>query len=221
MKYRSPIKSLCIVIAGGDVNEHIIHPKGALVVCADCGYRHALAQGIKPDAIVGDFDSWTEELPKGVALVKHPPEKDDTDTWLAIEYGRSKGRDNFIIYGAFGGDRIDHTIANLQLLYRMAAEGLSGHFRYRNQNVFLQDFSHDHELEMLLGGGARFSLFALTDVCTDVSIENAKYPLAHAKLRNSYPLGVSNEVAEDCDHVIITANSGMMLVVTENQSQES
>lgn len=208
-----PVRKLCIVIAGGDVQEQIIHPKGALVICADCGYRHALAQGIKPDVVVGDFDSWTESLPKGVKCVTHPPEKDDTDTWLAIEYGRAKGRNNFLVYGAFGGDRIDHTFANFQLLHRMAAEGIGGTFRYRKQSLYVHDFSRKHELEMILGDGAGFSLFSLTDVCTDVSIENAKYPLAHAELRNSCPLGVSNEVAEGYDYVVITAKSGMMLIV--------
>lgn len=214
MIFRDPVKDLCIVIAGGDVQEEIIHPKGALVVCADCGCRHALAQGIRPDVVVGDFDSWTEPLPKGVKLVTHPPEKDDTDTWLAIEYGRAHGRNNFIIYGAFGGERIDHAIANLQLLHRMAVEGIRGIFRYRKQSLSVHNFLYKHELEMILGDGSAFSLFSLTDVCTDVSIENAKYPLSHAELRNSYPLGVSNEVADGYDYVVITARSGMMLVVT-------
>ena len=210
---RDSAHKLCIVVAGGDVKEEIVHPEGALVVCADCGYRHARAQGIRPDAIVGDFDSWTEELPEGVALVQHPPEKDVTDTWLAIEYGKAQGCEDFMIFGAFGGERIDHAVANLQLLHRMAAEGMNGRCCYRKQSMFVHDFSRRHELEISLEEDTGFSLFSLTDVCTDVSIKNAKYPLFHAELRNCYPLGVSNEAAEGCDHVVITASTGMMLVV--------
>ena len=109
----------CVIIAGGDVTGEIRIPKNALVICADCGYRHALQQGIEPDVLIGDFDSYTEPLPEHCKILKHPIEKDETDTMLAVYYGKEQGCQMFCIYGVFGGKRIDHSIANIQMLHHM------------------------------------------------------------------------------------------------------
>lgn len=208
-----------IIIAGGDVKETIEIPEHTLVVCADCGYRHALAQGIVPDAIVGDFDSWTESLPEGTEILRHPPEKDDTDTWLAIEYAKSHGCGDFVIYGAFGGDRIDHAIANIQLLHRMETNALTGTLVYGDQRVSLLS-GGEYVVEILHENCGMFSLFSLTEQCTGVTVRNAKYPLEDAVLRQDYPLGVSNETLGN--KVYITIETGVLLIVqTLVQSQNS
>lgn len=201
-----------IILAGGEVREEIQVPPGAAVICADCGYRHALAQGIVPDAVVGDLDSWTQPLPAHVTVLQHPPEKDDTDTWLAILHGRALGCRHFVIYGAFGGARIDHAVANVQLLRRMAETGLHGELVYGEQRVFLW-MPEDGVLRLRDGG--MFSLFSLTETCTGVCVRGAKYPLKNAVLRQSYPIGVSNERTEDPAE--ITLQSGVLLVVTDAQ----
>lgn len=199
-------EKLCIVIAGGDVRETISIPAGAFVVCADCGYRHAKAQDIVPDAVVGDLDSWTGELPDA-EIIRHPPEKDDTDTWLAVACGKEKGCREFCIYGAFGGERIDHAIANVQLLERMQAEGLRGELYYGQQRVFLWTAGET----LRLRDCTMFSVFALSKRCTGVSIRGAKYALEDAVLCRQYPLGISNETAGEA---VLTAESGVFLVVT-------
>ena len=58
----------CVIISGGDIAEKIFIPEKALIICADCGYRHALAQNIQPDIIVGDFDYFQGELRENIEI---------------------------------------------------------------------------------------------------------------------------------------------------------
>ncbi|MDE6657231.1 MAG: thiamine diphosphokinase, partial [Oscillospiraceae bacterium] len=123
----------CVIIAGGDVTEKINIPEHALIICADCGYSHALAQNICPDIIVGDFDSYKGQLPENSKIIYLPTEKDVSDTWYAVQYAHEQGYSRFEIYGACGGERIDHTIANLQLLHAMAEKNLEVILYHKNQ----------------------------------------------------------------------------------------
>ncbi|MDE5737432.1 MAG: thiamine diphosphokinase, partial [Oscillospiraceae bacterium] len=123
----------CVIISGGDVAEQIMIPDKALIICADCGYRHALAQNIQPDMIVGDFDSYQGKFPENSKIICLPTEKDVSDTWYAVQYAQEQGYSKFEIYGTFGGERIDHTIANLQLLHAMAEKNLEFVLYYKNQ----------------------------------------------------------------------------------------
>ena len=75
-----------------------------LVIAADAGYLNLQKAGIKPDVIIGDFDS--AKKPETDAQVEaFPVLKDDTDTMLAIRYGFRSGYNRFEIYGGIGGER--------------------------------------------------------------------------------------------------------------------
>ncbi len=197
----------CVIIAGGDVSGEIAIPGGALVICADCGYRHARRQGIVPDVLMGDFDSFTEPLPADCPVLRHPAEKDETDTTLAVYYGREQGCTEFHIYGALGGARFDHTMANIQLLHHMAQQGLCGILHDKSTTITVQP-PGTTQYPAFRG---YLSLFALTERCTGVTLEGVKYPLRNAELRCSYPLGVSNEIT--AAEATVTIESGMLLVI--------
>lgn len=197
----------CVIIAGGDVREEIAVPEGALLLCADCGYRHALRQGLVPDVLMGDFDSFTEPLPATCRVLRHPAEKDETDTMLAVYYGRDCGYREFHIYGALGGTRFDHTMANIQMLHHMAEQGLCGILHDGNTTISVQ-----------LPGTVAYpafegylSIFALTETCGGVTLRGVKYPLENGTLHSSYPLGVSNEIT--AGQAEITLQSGVLLVI--------
>lgn len=86
----------------------------------DRGTIHLMAKGIVPDIAVGDFDSLSEpervELKQQIAkVVSSHPEKDDTDTELAMEIAVNNFPDcSYELIGATGG-RIDHLLSNLWL----------------------------------------------------------------------------------------------------------
>lgn len=101
----------------------------ALVVAADGGARHALPLGLAIDRWVGDGDSLGEagiaELEAaGVPVERARPDKDASDTELAVLAARSMGATQLTVLGALGGPRVDHAIANLGLLSMPELESL-------------------------------------------------------------------------------------------------
>lgn len=203
----------CVILAGGDVSEKIRIQSGEMLICADSGYRHALKQNLKPDVLIGDFDSYTEELPEDVEIVRYPVEKDVSDTWACVQYAKEKGFDCFKIYGAFGGDRIDHSIANLQLIRSIAEENLNAVLYYKKQ--ILMNVNADEPDYLIPDFFPYFSVFALSEVCRGVTITGAKYPLSNAELKNSFPLGLSNEVNTPTGAYVSVKEGILLLVMTK------
>ena len=80
-------RATCYIIAAG---EHYSAPSepdsGDMVIAADGGYDYLCGFNIKPDLIIGDFDS-LGLVPSGSSVIKLPAVKDNTDTEAAIEEG--------------------------------------------------------------------------------------------------------------------------------------
>ena len=114
------------------------------VIAVDAGVLVAERLGIAVDYLVGDFDTLgAEELARrehtaGLTVRKYNPQKDDTDTEIAVnlalgmEKGREKAKperkgffpEQVVLFGATG-TRLDHTLANLFLLARFEEAGIS------------------------------------------------------------------------------------------------
>ena len=78
----------CVIIAGADINNYENAKKylkdDDFIICCDCGLRHLQKLNVKPNLIVGDFDSHQNpHLP--VETIVLPCEKDDTDTGFAVK----------------------------------------------------------------------------------------------------------------------------------------
>lgn len=196
-----------VIFGGASVipSEQPVVPEADCYICADAGVRLAQALGMTPDWIVGDFDS-LGEIPERSDVAVYPAEKDDTDLILAAKYALSKDCTELIFYGALGG-RLDHTIANLQMLRMLADAGARG--------ILVDD---RHWVTLQRGGKVRyprregyFSLFSLTETCEDVTLEGVAYPLVHGTLSGTFPLGVSNEII--AEEAVVTVGKGDLLVV--------
>lgn len=197
-----------VIFAGAPVQPELQPPvpQANLYLCADAGVRLAQALGIVPDRIMGDFDS-LGNVPAGENVEAFSPEKDDTDILPPAKYALSAGCSRLIFYGALGG-RLDHMVANLQML-RFLAD--------RNAQGILVD--HAHWITLQRGGtasyprreGMYFSLFAMTERCEDVTLEGVAYPLCHGAFSNAFPLGVSNEILAETAKV--TVGKGDLLVM--------
>src|SRR5947209_4412542 len=92
-----------------------------LVIAADSGASTALQYGCTPTIIVGDFDSLDaprlQELKtRGSRIVQATVEKNETDTELAVQAAIEAGADTITLLGGLGGERFDHTMANILLL---------------------------------------------------------------------------------------------------------
>lgn len=202
------MSKVCSIICGSPECDLPYDPEG-LIICADKGLDHALARGLTPDIVVGDFDSAVTKPPEGVRVVRTIPEKDDTDTILACETAIEAGCDEIRLYCALGG-RTDHTIANIQTMEMMRQRGVNVTIISSSERIYLV---HEREAAIPKFHGY-VSVFSYGETCI-VSEYGMKYGLVRYRLDNAYPLGVSNEVAEDIGRIIV--HGGTALVIEHHE----
>ena len=96
----------CFIYAAGTFYGLREPPReGDLQIAADAGLHLCERLGVRPDVVLGDFDSMdASEAPPD--CIRVPVEKDDTDTMLALREGLRRGCDTFYLYGATGGARL-------------------------------------------------------------------------------------------------------------------
>ena len=184
----------CYIISAVEMKNNFPSPDADdLVIAADAGYLNLQKTDIKPDVIIGDFDS--AKKPETDAQVEaFPVLKDDTDTMLAIRYGFQSGYKRFEIYGGIGGERTDHTIANIQSLAYIAEHGGSGTLVGENERFTLIKNS---SVTLHSEKGKTLSVFAYGGIAEGVSIKGAVYESDSLELSPFFPLGVSNKFKED------------------------
>ncbi len=199
------MSGICSIICGAPsagISKSLIE---GLVIAADRGLDYALKAGIIPDIVVGDFDSAESPVPNGVECIRVSPIKDDTDAMLAAETAMERGCDELRFFCALGG-RLDHTAANIQMLYALLERGIRAELYGIKERVYL-----------LRGAAADIprydgylSVFSYGDSAV-VSESGVKYPLDRHRLTNSFPLGVSNEITAPTAR--ITAHEGTALIM--------
>lgn len=180
---------ICYIIGAGDCSKlDFKKEKQDYVIAADGGYKHLLSANIVPDILIGDFDS-LKTVPQDIEIIKLNPVKDLTDMNFATEFGIEKGYAEFVLFGALGG-RIDHSLANIQLLAQLSKKGMKASIRDGNA-VITAVTNGKVTFDSSFKGYV--SVFAHSDVCENVNIKGLKYSLKNAALKNSFSLGVSNE----------------------------
>lgn len=186
-----------------------------LVVCADGGLEHALAVGIRPHVVLGDFDSlgdayeeFLERESASVEVIRYPIEKDKTDGHLAVEYALKAGVKEIWMFGALGG-RFDHSLGNLFLAYRCLDEGASLKIIGGRQSVLM--LQGPETTEIYGKAGDYVSLVPLTPTSEGVSTSGLYYPLQQATLYRGDTRGLSNELLAGIGSV--TIESGTLLLI--------
>ncbi len=209
-----------LIVADGDIPpraaiERLLPAGGPdLVVAADGGALKAAGLGWTPHVVVGDADSLpaaaADELRRsGAEVVIHPVAKNESDTELAMREAIARGAATVLVVGAFGGSRIEHTIANLLLL---CLPGLG------DRDVRLADGS---SVVRLLQGGATVtiegeagdfvSLLPLTPVVDGVTTRDLLYPLVDEPLHQGPARGLSNVLTGA--RATVSTRTGRLLVV--------
>ena len=206
MDEKAPI---CYVFGAGDGSDGVLSLRdGDFSVAADGGLLLAERLGVKPDLLLGDFDS-LGYVPQGEKLKVFPPQKDETDLMLACREGLSRGYRRFRLYGALGGSRVSHTVANLQLLRWLADQDAVGTLCGRGCEVTLL---RERTVRFPAGQTGFLSLFAAGERAV-VTAHGVAYPLERGVLTGRYPLGVSNEFC-GCD-AEVTVHEGDLWLVLE------
>ncbi|MDI6870296.1 MAG: thiamine diphosphokinase [Bacillota bacterium] len=219
----------------GTEAEREILRQADVVVAADGGARYAWEAGRRAEVVVGDGDSLGEALSeketerpaflRGCRIVRVPREKDETDLELALDEAVRLGCREVVFLGALGG-RLDHTLANLQLLAAAAERGVKASLVDADRRVYLLAAGDtlkggESALDVLeLSGrpGEYVSLLPVTPVAAGIWTEGLKYPLQGEDLYFGRARGVSNEFLAEQARVCLT--SGMLLVVVPGGSHD-
>lgn len=192
------MEKTCYIIGAGEIfeNDFVLlnnRTTNDCIIAADGGFCHLQAHNILPDILIGDLDSVSEDtitkLSDQINIITLNPIKDNTDMDACVCHGMSLGYTNFVLLGASGG-RLDHTLANIQLMHRIATLGHS-----------ICMYSKENLLQIICNNSVHFpatchgmiSVFSLTDTSLGVCESGLKYTLNNAELSNQVALGVSNE----------------------------
>lgn len=200
----------CVIITGGSFSPLTNIKNTDFIIACDKGYEYAQQAGLRPDLLVGDFDSYAGSIDSTLTTQRYQPEKDDTDTMIALRYAVAHGYRDIVLFCALGG-RLDHLYGNLQGAAFAVTHGCRVEINDQNTHFY---FLQNGTIRLPRRDGFSLSVFSFTDQCEDVSIRGAKYPLEHATLTNTFPLGVSNEWV---DEVEISVGNGILMVVLSNQ----
>ncbi len=202
-----------ILVAGGsnpspEFIKKIIR-EDDLIVCADRGANYIFNLGIIPDVVMGDFDSISLELLeewKGkVKVIKFPPEKDATDTELAIEFMEDRCQE--IIMMGCTGTRFDHVLGSVFLLKRLYEKGIKGKIVDMNNSIFyVKEGSHKFYRE----DKKYISFIPMVD--SVFSTIGCKYTVNNAEISFGSPLGVSNEMVDSESIYEINRGEGLIIL---------
>ncbi len=211
------METVVFVVTGGELGDpaflrqQAAAAKPAAVICADRGARHLRAAGIVPTLIVGDMDSLDGESirhyeAQGVRFIRHPRQKDETDTELALDEAFALDPAEVWIWGGLGY-RIDHTLANVSLLMRGAERGVAVKLVDQWCEVFLVI----GRTEVAGEAGQTVSLFPFAGDAAGITLTGFEYPLTRAALTVGRPRGTSNRLA--AARGVIEVERGRLLAV--------
>ena len=195
----------CLVITGGPIDldfagsflrERSFHK----IIAADAGLEAAKALGLVPDVIVGDLDTVEPEVLEEFKKVEyivwevHRPEKDETDTELALNRAMASGCGEIAVLGATGG-RLDHMMGNVHLLYPCLQKGIFAYLLDKQNKVYLLDRGKDFFKETLWG--KYISFLPLTQEVKGITLRGFRYPLTKKDIEIGTSLCISNELTEE------------------------
>ncbi|AQS60429.1 thiamine diphosphokinase [Desulforamulus ferrireducens] len=203
-----------LIFSGGHLGPWALQEiqEGDFLLGVEGGALYLLQHSYQPDFALGDFDSVT---PQEQTIIKQgskkfwscdPVNKNETDTELAFTWALNQKPREIVLLGALGS-RLDHSLANVQLLYQSLQAGIPCRIiDEKNQVQLLKD-----KLHITKSRFTQVSLLPLTLEVRGVTLSGFQYPLHNATLTLGHSLGISNILLADTGTVQIT--SGLLLVI--------
>lgn len=217
------------LISGGVVNKDFAREElkkrrqDDLVVAIDAGLEILHDLSVRPDVMVGDFDTVNYDIldkyidDKEIIIERHNPIKDLSDTQLAVDTCARLGYHEIFIIGAFGG-RIDHVLANIYLTCTALDRDIYITLIDEYNKIYAVD--HNFRIKKAEQWGNYLSIYNMGDAIKDFSIKGVKYPADNIEL-NKYKnpsYTISNEIIEDVAE--ISFPKGLILVI-ESKDRKS
>ncbi len=208
-----------VIISGGRIEEDFAlsflkKKRYDHIIAADRGLLFLHHHHILPSHIVGDFDSASAAVlepyqgSETIAIRRFRPEKDWTDTEIAVEQALELGCGTIDILGGTGS-RMDHMFANLQVLALALERGADCRLVDSHNMVYMRD--RQFTVRRSDQWGTFLSLFAYGGDVTGLTLRGVKYPVKHFTLGTAGSRGVSNEITAETAE--IDFETGKLLVM--------
>ena len=216
-------KKKLAILTGGSIDpvfagNYLASFQPDTIIAVDKGLAAATGLALSLDYVVGDYDSVDPEVLRQVeesfrltgrpVLRTYPPEKDATDTELALSLALSLEPAEIVLLGATG-TRFDHAFANIQLLYQALIREIPTCIVDGHNRIFLADKPFRIAKEEAFGDF--LSLIPLTETVEGLTLRGMKYPLENARLEMGSSLGISNEIVEE--EATISLTVGILIVL--------
>ena len=187
---------------------------GQNIIAVDRGLEVLYELDIMPNHVVGDFDSVNIEILQfyqnnsQIIFHKYNPEKDNTDTDIALKLAIELNSSNITIMGALG-KRMDHALANVHILKDALEVGIPCKILDAHNKIYL--VKDNITLVKNKTYGKYISFIPLTTTVEGITLEGFKYPLNNASLSIGLSLGISNEIVEEV--ATVELKQGILIVI--------
>ncbi len=218
--------SRALIFINGDEEDFAYTEKyidnSALLIGCDGGADKVYELGLKPDAVIGDFDS-IKSLPKKIknlpvkdygkevivdntVYIKYPSEKDFLDVEAAIDYALDKGIKEIILFNT-DGDELDHVIGVMMVIAKR---------KYRSINIKvirpkLTAYAVCGKAEINGKVGNKISLIPLYGRVEVESSSGLKYDPKKHRMSLEHNIGISNELTDKKATLLV--RKGCFLVI--------
>lgn len=175
-------------------------------IAADSGWDLAAGMGVRPDYYIGDMDSIHDHAGLSVLpedrIMKHPVDKDWTDTELAIKFLEDNNYRDIVLIGG-GGGRIDHLLALIALFNR---KNKPAEWFTSTEHIIYAE--RDCELECIIG--QTVSIFSCGIQESVVSTKGLKWELIEYRT-SPVQFSISNTALKNC--ITCKIHSGSVLIM--------
>jgi len=207
------------IFTGGDFSKDhlsaVTIDSDEFIVCVDSGVSGCLSAGLKPDLLVGDFDSASSQALQDARLqdvprYEFPQKKDASDLELALEIVAERNPSLVTVLGVSGG-RTDHMLFNWQLI---ASKPWNFDRQLIDETTHAYVIEGHRELVIDSECGTQISLLAVNS-CWGVTTTGLHYPLVEASIEPGSTLGLSNIVEAKSFSVKVVTGTTCMNYVYE------
>lgn len=179
------------------------------IICADGGMRILEKIGVRPDILIGDFDSISDtseekreaiqEFAKDIPVQTYPTRKALTDMEICLSHALEKGVTEAYVFGG-RGTRLDHSMANVTMLPVFYQRGMRiTMFDDTNEICYV-----DSQIDLARRSNEWYVSFVPVGLeGATISLEGFEYPLHKKHIEYGHALAVSNHVTADVGHVTV------------------
>lgn len=208
-----------LIITGGNIEKEFLvktikEREFETIIAVDNGLKILNEVNIKPNHIVGDFDTVKSEIldlykaDTSIKIHRFNPIKDNTDTDIAIRLAVELKSDEIIILGAIG-TRIDHLLGNIHVLKYALDSNME--CKIVDENNEIQLINKTTIIKKKEITKKYISLIPLTEKVENINLKGFKYELENGTLTMGSSLGISNQII--AEEAIIEFNNGILIMI--------